>query len=156
MKYLSDLLNVAIQQEIRSQELYRRGMEIVTDKETKVFLKELADEEVQHEKLLVNVVENGLYDLNVAVSDLSIFEPDEASHGPESLAFKPEWKMEEILELALKREFRANQLFQAMAATTVDQELKTLFNKLAEEEINHHRAVEKKYNLHKGLMGPEN
>jgi len=155
MKNLSDLLDLAIDQEVRSQELYRRGIDIVNDKETRFFLKELADEEVQHEKLLKNIKENGLFDLKAVVTDLSVFKHDEASHGPESIHFKPEWKMEEILELALKREFRANQLFQAMASTTVDKELKTLFLNLAEEEINHHRAVERKYNLQKGLMGPE-
>ncbi len=63
--------------------------------------------------------------------------------------------MDQILEVALKREFNAQKRYAAAAESVKDEELITLFRNLAEEEGNHHRKVERQYNLLKGLMGNE-
>ena len=55
MKTLKNLLDVAIQQEINSQKLYRFGMTLVDDKESKQLLNRLVEEEVQHENMLYNI-----------------------------------------------------------------------------------------------------
>ncbi|MGD9899448.1 MAG: ferritin family protein [Calditrichaceae bacterium] len=155
MKTLRDLLDVAIQQEINSQDLYRKGLKVIKDPESQKFLKELVKEEEEHEKMLYNIKETGLYDLDVVVKDDSIFKSGESSHDVQDEAFKEDWTMEEILNLALKREYRANQIFVAASKTARDTELITLLKNLAEEEINHHKNIEKKYKIQTGSFGPE-
>ena len=77
------------------------------------------------------------------------------SHGDNTAAFDPHWSVEEIMEIALKREFNARKRYEAAARSTGDQELITFFNKLAEEETWHHKVIDKEYRLLKGLMGKE-
>ncbi len=155
MKTLRDLLDVAIQQEINSQDLYRKGLKVIKDPESQKFLKELVKEEEEHEKMLYNIKETGLYDLDVVVKDDTIFQSGESSHDVQDEPFKEDWTIEEILNLALKREYRANQIFVAASKAAKDTELITLFKNLAEEEVNHHKNIEKKYKIQTGSFGPE-
>lgn len=155
MKTLRDLLDVAIQQEINSQDLYRKGLKIIKDSESQKFLKELVKEEEEHEKMLYNLKETGIYDLDVTVEDDSIFQSGESSHDVQDEIFKEDWTMEEILNLALKREYRAYQIFTAASKVAKDTELITLLKNLAEEEVHHHKNIEKKYKIQTGSFGPE-
>jgi len=155
MKTLRDLLDIAIQQEVDSQKLYRFGLEIVKDKKAQEFLKQLAEEEVRHENLLINIKETELYDLDIPVEDESVFENTMESHGENRPDLDENLTIEDILEIALKREFAAGNVFTAAAKAAKDQELITLFENLAKEEEIHHQRVEKEYRLLTGRMGEE-
>ena len=155
MKTLRDLLDIAIQQEVDSQKLYRFGMEIVKDKKAQEFLKQLAEEEVRHENTLINIKETELYDLDVPVNDESVFPQIQESHGENQAELNENLTIEDILEIALKREFAAGKVFAAAAKAAKDRELITLFENLAKEEEIHHRRVEKEYRLLTGKMGEE-
>lgn len=155
MKTLKDLLNVAIKQEVDSQKLYRKGIELVQDEKTKNFLKRLADEEVKHENILYNIRETGIYNPDTPINDQSLFDEAQSSHSADEVEFKQNLTVEDILEIALKREFDAGKVFKAAANAVEDNELKILLNNLAQEEIDHHREVEKQYKLLRGAMGNE-
>ncbi|HGY55471.1 MAG TPA: hypothetical protein ENK44_07220 [Caldithrix abyssi] len=155
MKTLRDLLDIAIQQEIDSQKLYRYGMEIVSDEKAREFLKQLAEEEVRHENTLINIKETELYDLDVAVEDEAVFQNTLDSHGENVVELDKKLTVEDILEIALKREFAAGNVFAAAAKAARDEELITLFENLAKEEDIHHQRVEKEYRLLTGQMGEE-
>ena len=155
MKTLKDLMDVAIQQEIDSQKLYNHAMTIVGTKEAKDFLKELADAEVVHEKLLFNIKDTGMFDLDSEITDPKLLEIAEQSHTTHQEDFNENWTMEQILDLALKREYQAQMMFEAAAKMVKDKEVVELFNNLAEEEANHHKNIERKYSLLTGEMGEE-
>lgn len=152
---LKDLLDYAIQQEIDSQTLYRRGAELVKDAATQQFLRRLEKEEVEHEKMLFNIRETGLYNLDVAFKEEHLLEDAKHSHGSNLFIFDERWTMENVLEIALKREYRARLIYEAAAQSAPDEEMKMLFKNLAAAEAIHHREVEKQYKLHRGTMGEE-
>ena len=155
MHTLKELLELAIEQEINSQKLYARGAEIANDKKVKDFFARLEKEEKTHEKILYNIMATEIYDLDKKITDPSLLETARSSHGSNTAAFDPDWSVEEIMEIALKREFNARKRYETAALSTDDQELITFFNKLAEEETWHHKVVDKEYRLLKGLMGKE-
>ena len=155
MRTLRDLLEVAIQQEISSQKLYNHAMSIVETKEAKDFLKELAAAEVQHEKLLFNIKETGMFDLDVDITDPELIKITKTSHTTNQEKFDTDWTMEKILDIALMREYRATKMFEGAAKMVDDQEIVALFNNLAEEERTHHKNIERMYKLLTGKMGEE-
>jgi len=155
MNSLKDLLNIAIEQEIQSQKLYTRGLELAINDEHKQFFSRLVKEEEHHENILYNIRETELYDLNTAVNDPSLFETARTSHGDNTAAFDPDWSLEKIMEIALKREFDAQKRYKSAARSTTDAELATLLSNLAKEEETHHKVIEKQYEMLKGLMGRE-
>lgn len=156
MKTLADLLDVAIQQEIDSQALYRHGLTIVGDDDAKHLLSKLVREEVRHEATLTNIKDTGLYDLDLVIRDDRIFDEAGQSHGEDKASVLESINtIEEILQIALKREYKAQRVFEAAAASAKDEELKTLMQNLAGEEKNHHREVDKQYRILKGEMGKE-
>ena len=155
MNTLKDLLNIAIQGEVNSQKLYQRGVDIAGNEEIKEFFRRLVKEETVHENLLFNIRETELYDLSIPVDDPELFKAARDSHGSAAVAFDENWSIEEILSVAMKREFTAMKRYQKAAESTTNEELVTLFNNLSAEESNHHRTIEKQYNLLKGLAGEE-
>jgi len=155
MNTLKELLDIAIEAEVNAQKLYRRGAQVAGDRETKQFLEQLVLEEVRHENMLFNIRETGMYDLEVEIPDDSLFETARRSHGSEDVNFAEDWTVEQILEVALKREFNAQKRYEAAAKAVDDPELITLFENLAKEEGAHHRKVQRQYSLLRGKMGDE-
>lgn len=149
---INDLLDVAIQHEVLSQNMYRAAEARVTDPEAKRFLRTLVEEEEGHERTLKEIKDMEIYDGSVALQDASILDAGESSHGGEIAA---DATIEQILDLALAREHRARTLFQSLAAAAAHPELKTLFENLAAEEDSHHEAIEKRFMRQRGEMGLE-
>jgi rubrerythrin len=155
MKTLKDLLNIAIEQEVGAQKLYARGAEIADNEKTRQFLRRLEKEEIEHEKMLFNIRETGIYDLTLPIGDESVFEVAKNSHGGNSLEPNKNWKIKDIWEIALQREYLAQQRYLKAAAASKDEELVTLFNNLARDEENHHRVVEQQFKMQTGQMKEE-
>jgi rubrerythrin len=151
---INDLLDTAIRHEVSSQQLYTHLRDVVQDAETKAFLGDLIREETTHEALLLTVKDMEIYDGGIALEDQVVAAEVLASHGT-AADITPESTIEDVLLLALSREHRAQQLFLRLAGADVHAELKELFEKLAEEEMNHHHAIEKKFAIHTGQMGFE-
>jgi rubrerythrin len=150
---IDDLLDIAIQFEISSQNLYASMMEKATDDETRVFLKNLVDEEKGHEDLLTTMKDMEIYDGSIPVEDDSLIKGVGESHTVENTP-APE-SIQKVLELALMRETRAHNMFVTLSKACKNDELKLMFEKLAAEEMNHHHNIEKKYAMQKGEMGFE-
>ncbi len=155
MKTLKDLVDAAIQQEKNAQALYRNGADIVEDQETKQFLNKLAKEEVEHEKMLFNIKDNELFDLDVPLKNEAVIDDTKSSHGDDDRTFEKDLSIEAVFEIALKREFQAQQVYKAAADSVAHDELKQLFLSIAAEEENHHKIIERQYAMFKGEMGNE-
>ncbi len=145
---IGDLLETAIGYEIRSQELYRRALELVEDPRARAFLEELVAEEERHQHTLEELREWEIFDPSIPLEDETMAVAGDGAGLPEEIP--PGTDLEGIVELALRREHRARTLFQRMAAAARHPELKTLFEKLAEEENSHHESVLERFRLHEG------
>lgn len=153
-KTLNDLLEVAIDHEISSQNMYQAAYNIVSDSQAKLFLRELIDEEKGHQTMLESIKEMEIYDGSIILDDASIIESGKSSHKTDD-DISTENTIDDILNIALKREYRAKSIFEKMASTTMNDELKGIFMKLAEEEDIHHKNISKKFNMQKGELGYE-
>ena len=154
IKTLGDLLEIAIQHEISSQNFYRDSLEKTRDLKVQNFLKALIEEEEGHERILLNIKEMEIYDDSVPV-DAGLLKDAEQSHNIEIPELSVEPKLEEIYEIALRRETKAYNIFKQMATTVSNDELKELFENLAEEEMTHHKNIDNKYHAQTGQMGYE-
>lgn len=154
VKTVNDLLEIAIQHEISSQQFYQDALEQTSDEKVRHFLKSLIEEEQGHERILINIKAMDIYDGSVTVDEDALHIAGE-SHTVDIPELSREPKLEEIYEIALKRETKAYNIFRQLTDAVDDDELKTLFSNLAEEEMNHHKNIDQKYNAQTGQMGHE-
>ena len=154
IKTLGDLLNIAIQHEVSSQKFYQDSLERTGDLKVQNFLKSLIEEEKGHERILLNIRQMEIYDDSVPV-DENLINEAQHSHDIEIPELSVEPALEEIYEIALKRETKAYNIFKQMAATVKNDELRELFENLADEELNHHKNIDNKYHAQTGQMGYE-
>lgn len=155
MNTLRDLLDVAIQGEINAQKLYQQGVDIAPNDEIKAFFEQLVKEETMHEDMLFSIKETELYNLDVPVDNPELFKTTQNAHGSTQISFDPAWTMEQVFEVALKREYMAMKRYQKAAELTPDDELVSMFNGLSKEEASHHRTIQKRYNKIKGISEKE-
>jgi len=154
IKILDDLLQMAIQHEFSSQKFYQDSISKTSDRKVQNFLKSLVEEEKSHEKILVSIREMEMYRGSIPVNEKMIIAAQQSHNLPiPELGSEP--ALEDIYEIALRRETKAHQLFQQLARVTENEDLKELFINLAEEELNHHKSIEKGYRAQTGQFGPE-
>ncbi len=151
---LNDLLDIAIQQEVDSQNLYAHFLSIVKDQKSKSFIESLINEEKKHEEVLSMIKQMEMYDGSILVHTPLSEQEIETSHSFSGYVDKYA-TTHQILEIALQREHRARNVFLKLAENSKNQELKVMFEKLADEELNHHRQIEKNFTLQQGTMGFE-
>lgn len=154
MKTLKDFLNLAIDQEIKAQKLYRHGASVAKDPKSEQFLKRLEKEEIEHEKTLFNIRETEMFDLDTPIEDESVFAVAEVSHGTEP-DLEENLKIEQVWKIALGREYMAQQRYLKAAKSVKDKELITLLNNLAKDEEQHHKVVDRQFKMQTGSMQEE-
>jgi rubrerythrin len=86
--------------------------------------------------MLRGITEMEIYDGTVPVSEEALAHAKK-SHDLEIPDLSGDPSLDEIYDIALKRETKAYNIFMQMAMTTGNPELKTLFNNLAEEDQTH-------------------
>ena len=153
-KTLNDLLDFAINAEIAAQELYSEASEIVKDQDGKLFLNGLVEEERGHQTMLESIKEMELFDGNLMVDEASLFEAGKDIHITKD-NFSKDNDIEQIMLIALKREYKAKIRYERMADINKNDEFKFIFSKLAKEEELHHRTISKKFDLQRGESGYE-
>ena len=153
-KTLNDLLEKAIEGEVSSQGFYQASAEKASDPKIRDFLNSLVEAEKGHERMLLNIKEMEIYDGSTTVAE-NLLENAQKSHEIEITEIGDSATMEQICDIALKRENMAHNLYIQMAETTPDDELKELFHNLAKDELGHYKSIEKVFQAHKGEMGYE-
>jgi rubrerythrin len=154
MTNLDDLLAIAIQEEINAQKFYMDVREKTSDRKIRDFLQAIIREEQNHEKTLKSIRALELFDGSLTVN-AEMLEAAQQAHRiaiPESLN---NLSLEDLFEIALKKEAQAYTMYDHIAQTTVDEEIKSLFNNMADEERNHHKKINEFYLAKTGQMGYE-
>ena len=126
-----DVLDFAILQEKAAQEFYTKLAGEVLDPEVRLFYKTLIQEEQQHEMKLRELKRFG-YDL---------VEPNiemlKDSGYLDAMPISPEVTFAEAVRYAIKKERSARMLYRTLGKMCERDELKQLFNELAEQELSH-------------------
>jgi len=109
----------------------------------KKMLLELRDEEKKHKKLLKNIDDAEIQNLEIKdVLDLKISDYLTAEPPGEGMTFQ------DLLILAAKKEQEAVRLYSNMAESVEDPEMKKLFEFLIQQEKSHKLKLEKEYDEH--------
>ncbi len=137
-------IEAAIKTEEQSIELYSTALENAKYPDTKVFLKELVEQEVGHKTKLQAILadQTKMTELGTksqAVQDLKIV--DMLKDTPLS----PTADYQTILIYAAKREKSSYDYYKMLALGLKGTPLADLFNKLAQEEMGHKNKLEKEY-----------
>ena len=151
---LNDMLDVAIQDEINAQKFYRVLGNKTTNPKLKNFFDSLAMEEEGHERILRGVKEMELYDGSLPVDEESVMKI-EGAHTVKINASIEDITMEEAMEIALRREHKAAQIYGEMASSTKKEEIMKLFTSIAADERRHYNTIDRQYKMHTGQMGLE-
>jgi len=151
---LNDLLNIAIQEEVNAQKFYLMAREKSTSIKVKNFLFSIANEEKIHERTLKSIKEMELYDGSLPV-DAAMLAAAQASHQIEVPDSLHDLSLEDIFEIAMKKEAQAYTMYDHIAQTAAYEEIKVLFISMAEEERTHHRRIQEHYRAKTGQMGYE-
>ncbi len=147
---INDIIDYAIEKEIEAAEFYEEAagtIEIVGAREV---LKEYAEEERKHERILKDLRENK------ARLDEYKFEKIQDIKRSDYLVemtYRPDMSYEDLMRLAMKREEKANQLYLTLAKSTDIAEHAQFFTILAQEELKHKNSFEKLYDDHMAQMG---
>ncbi|MEN8186592.1 MAG: ferritin family protein [Bacteroidota bacterium] len=137
---INEILDFAIDNEIRAAEFYENLAEQAKTKSMKETFKKFSNEERGHEARLKKVKSEGKFEakkeeiIDMKMSDYLV-------------KGKTKGKMtyQDALILAMKREKAAYRLYNRLAKSAPTKELKIIFKKLAVEEANHKMNFEVEY-----------
>ncbi len=128
-----DILEITLAKEIQSQRLYLSLASFTDDPEVKDLLLYMANEEKQHSSNIEFESMKKGYTVDTEQSNINLQDDDDLTN----LENKINVTKEQILELAIKKEADAFQLFVEMVPYAEDEELRQMLLELAEEEVRH-------------------
>lgn len=137
---IKEIIKQAAEQEDRAYKYYMDALKIVKDAAAKVWIKELADEELKHKQMLET------FD----VSQIKKFKPDKIQdlHITEYLVDKDIEEVkdaQDLLIVAMKKEQKSYNFYVSMAKSTDNRDVKKLCRILAQEELKHKHKLELYY-----------
>ncbi len=137
METVNDILDNAIKVEEESYRFYMDLIKIVKFTNVKETLKFLAEEELNHKKLLEGLKQGKTLVINTAV-DLKL-----TDHLPKKTEVDENADIADILELAMSRERSEYEFYKKMEE--VSETNRELFKFLAQQEIGHKAKIEEIY-----------
>lgn len=137
---LQEIIKQAAQQEDIAYKFYMDSLKYAKDAASKVWIKELAEEELKHKEMLQN------FD----VSKIKKFKPAKIQdlHITEYLVDKDVTKIkdfQDVLIVAMKKEQKSYNFYVSLAQSADSQDMKKLCRILAQEELKHKHKLELYY-----------
>jgi len=139
---IEDVLNRALSMEKQSYDLYIWAINRVTSPGIKKFLKELAQEELNHKEKISNVLKDRKKIAEIGreeVEDLKIVD------WLKDTKLSKDTTYQEILIYAGKREKETYEYYGNISEKFKDNNIGKLFSKLAQEELKHKNKIEREY-----------
>ena len=138
---INDVLDFAIAREQGAVDFYTRLSGDVNNKEMRDIFVQFAKEEMGHKGLLMKIKREGKIEIPMQkIVDLKIADyivPE--AKGNATLTYP------EALQMAMRREKAAHELYKKLAITINDQTFRQLFESLAQEELKHKLRFETEY-----------
>lgn len=136
-------IGFAKQKEDGAIHFYESASQVAKNPSSKVMLREMADEERKHLKMLEGLSEADIESFPVEkIPDLKI------SQYTQDVPFSPDLEYRQLLIVAMKKEEAAHRLYSDMARMAGDPKLAKLFDVLAQEEAKHKLKLESEYDDH--------
>ena len=140
LRYYEEMIKFAIEKEIGAFNFYTKGSQVAKYSGAREVFIDFSKEEEKHRKLLEDLTVEKIGQLKVEpVPDLKI------SDYMVDVEFKPDLSYADILRVAMKMEERSLKLYTDLKGTAKDDEMKKLFDFLAQQEAKHKYGLEKKY-----------
>jgi len=136
------ILNMAMKKEDYSIRLYQAMAGFVEREDSKSILTHLIQEETSHFNLLREALMTGKYEKIGAPSDEKSLEMTDYLIKEELKRFS---KPEDIVKLAIRREEEAEEFYLSRVHLVQDMKLKSLYQRLAQEETNHRQKLLRGY-----------
>lgn len=137
---LKKSIEFAIEKEREAVDFYTQCSKLTTRSGMKKAFLEMADEEKRHVKMLENFKQEKLDSVKIKnTPDLKI------GDYLVDMKFDPSMSYNELLILAMKREEASHNLYTNLLQGTEDENIKRLFQMLAQEELKHKNRLEKEY-----------
>ncbi|MCK8602557.1 ferritin-like domain-containing protein [Desulfoferrobacter suflitae] len=137
---MNDVVQFAIEKEEKAMDFYQKCADRAKNPGIKKFFEEMAEEEQRHKKLLQDLDPSGLDSLKLEkVEDLRI------SDYLVEVQFKEDITYQEALTLAMKKEEKAYEFYNAWKNKCMQEKTAKLFEMLAQEEMKHKRKIETVY-----------
>ena len=137
---VKEIIKQAAEQEDKAYKFYTDALKFVKDAAARLWLKELAGEELKHKEML----------LNFDASKVKKFKPDKIQdlHITEYLVDKDVTEIkdfQDVLIVAMKKEQKSYNFYVSMVKSTDDPDIKKLCKILAQEELKHKHKLELYY-----------
>ncbi len=137
---VKEIIKQAAEQEEKAYKFYTDALKFVKDAAARLWIKELAAEELKHKKMLQK------FD----VSKIRKFKPDKVQdlHIAEYLVDKDVTEIkdfQDVLIVAMKKEQKSYNFYVSMAKSTDNADMKKLCKILAQEELKHKHKIELYY-----------
>ncbi len=137
---VKEIIKQAAEQEEKAYKFYTDALKFVKDAAAKLWIKELAAEELKHKEMLQK------FD----VSKIRKFKPDKVQdlHIAEYLVDKDVTEIkdfQDVLIVAMKKEQKSYTFYVSMAKSTDNADMKKLCKILAQEELKHKHKIELYY-----------
>jgi rubrerythrin len=136
-----EIIKFAIDKEIGAFTFYTKASQAVKYSGAKELFIDFAKEEEKHRKMLEDITVEKIAQLQIdkAVPNLKI------SDYMVDAEFKPDLPYADILRVAMKMEERSLKLYTDLRRTAKDDEMRKLFDFLAQQEAKHKYGLEKRY-----------
>ncbi len=141
-KQLSEIMDMAIQFETDASEFYATAADIAKDPASKTMLKEFAAIELKHKQKLEN------FNLDDIANEHHTVLKTHDLHVSDYLVDKeitPDSTSQDIMVHAMKREQKAYEFYARMLKSVTSGAVRTLFEELAQEELEHKEKIEIEY-----------
>ena len=141
-KQLSEIMDMAIQFETDASEFYSTAADIAKDPAAKTLLKEFSAIELKHKQKLESFNLDGISEEHHTVPKTHDL------HVSDYLVDKevtPDSTSQDIMVHAMKREQKAYEFYARMLKVVTSDDVKSLFEELAEEELEHKEKIEVEY-----------
>lgn len=139
-KTIDEILDFAIQNEQQAADFYNKLAEESKDKSMKTTFTSFAKEEMGHKARLMKIKSEGIYETaQENVMDLKMSDYLVSEGTSETMSYQ------DALILAMKREKAAFKLYMKLSDMAPNDELKTIFKNLANEEAKHKLSFELEY-----------
>ena len=137
---VKEIIKQAAEQEEKAYKFYTDALKFVKDAAAKLWIKELAAEELKHKEML----------LKFDVSKIKKFKPDKVQdlHIAEYLVDKDVTEIkdfQDVLIVAMKKEQKSYNFYVSMAKSADSADMKKLCKVLAQEELKHKHKIELYY-----------
>jgi rubrerythrin len=137
-----DVLKLAIRREIESQQIYRGLADRITQDAARYAFTILFQQELEHQQILEKYLNGGFTQGVLNLRKVIDFKIAESLDQP---GITPEMPLPDIFLLAANREKKAHEFYQGLAGVHPPGEIRSLFEKLASEELGHKQKVEQMY-----------